>query len=1116
VTSVAWKDVVHVHPYVREGHPVSGYTRIDPTNPPEFASGADAEGWARKAFGNGVKFNIASGEPAKLRPALAALGRMKKQFPDEFQFVESVDLSKPYDAHNPNAVAWTDTAGDRSTNTFHAASIHLNEKVWGAGAPVPPRATDKNGNALHTWTDIMAESANDGFSVKAGASDPWGYTVTHEFGHVIEAAIAFPVHPPSREVGYPWINAWLGLGTNPDMLKWWFDVSKYGSINSHEAFAENFASMEYTPPKDQTPATKRFAEILPAKLKEIEHASSAPAVPHVSPPAKSAGLAVRSVPRSDSAADPALAGGSSAAVSWRSRLAVRAGEGGRPERGPVHGLKDLHLHIGEPDFGHFLHLPFHPEEHPRDAHGQFREKPNTGDKLHLLAPLTRAQARKHPQLIGPAISKTLSNMDRHFGLDTTPIHRRTTRLTTWLSIVTAAHGIQHHDKLAESTVKLHKAVEKAEKDDLGNETPSSVWDSFTSWVEAMQNQQDQISAFISANYPTLVDFVHQQIGAFASAVPALEQWAEFTQHALQAFGLSHIDVYDLKNVHVGSYTRNGRIVHAYDRGGEHGIGVHVGHQQPPKLDKTGAKLLAPKLDNPSDPKKMFKAVDKTLDQWDDRFDTKTEGKPPTRLKLWVERLQKVTRKRVPLALILLRLHELASSAEENKIAGQDSVETYEHFEHTASFVAEHHEVFATALKVVANTAAAAAGLKEPEEERGWKRIVHVHDYYREGHLVHGYDRTLADQIADLQKLRDRWADLDRQLLPYAGQPDHPEARRICAEQKQLCKQMHRLNLDKGGPGGVGLPGGPRDVVIVGAGPAGLSAAIYGGTEGLDTLLVDANPEVGGQARLSSRIENVLGFPAGIRGDDLAKSGLEQSQRTGATVRLGLSVKSIKNDPRTGLKTLKMSDGSTVKTRAVVVAGGVQFRTLNVRGAHKDDIVYGDSTELKKRCKGKGVVIVGGANSAGQAAIDTATAADHVTVLIRHGSISDGMSDYLVSQIDSAKNMDVNVGEIAEIVHDKDGNMTGVKLKDGTFIACAAVGAFIGSSPETDWAAGIERDEHGFIKTDQLQTNIPGVFAAGDVRANTIHRVITAAADGAAAIAGIHQFLAEQELARGHR
>jgi thioredoxin reductase len=385
----------------------------------------------------------------------------------------------------------------------------------------------------------------------------------------------------------------------------------------------------------------------------------------------------------------------------------------------------------------------------------------------------------------------------------------------------------------------------------------------------------------------------------------------------------------------------------------------------------------------------------------------------------------------------------------------------------------------------------------------------LHPRGRKGQFIRKFGLK-AGEVETPEGLHHRWADLDRDLLPYAGHPRAPQARKIIAEQEEITAELHHFNADPGGPGGIGQPGGPRDVVVVGAGPAGLSAAIYGATEGLDTLMIDANDEPGGQSRMSSRIENVLGFPAGITGKQYAKMGLEQATRTGADCEFGVRVQRIEVDPKTKLKHLHLSDGRTVDTRAVVLAGGVEFRKAALPGADAEGVVYGDSKELRKACGLKEGVIVGGANSAGQAAIDAAAHLPHVTLVVR-SNIEKGMSEYLIAQLRSDPKVTIlENAEVASIHKSPANHVDGVTLKDGSNIPAKGIGFFIGSAPKTDWT-GAERDDHGYLKVGgegraYLETSLPGVFAAGDMRSNSVHRVITAAGDGAQAIAQVHQFV----------
>lgn len=371
---------------------------------------------------------------------------------------------------------------------------------------------------------------------------------------------------------------------------------------------------------------------------------------------------------------------------------------------------------------------------------------------------------------------------------------------------------------------------------------------------------------------------------------------------------------------------------------------------------------------------------------------------------------------------------------------------------------------------------------------------------------------LASNQAQFAALKGQWSDLDRQLLPYAGNPNDPAAKALIDQQIKLQQQMHALDCDQGNAAGIGEPGGPKDLVVVGAGPAGLQASIYGGAEGLDTLMVEKQDTAGGQIGLTSRTENVLGFPAGITGADYAQDGLVQAQRMGAETKLGVGVTNMTVDPETGLKTLTMSDGSTVDARSVVIAGGVQFNTLNVPGADSNSVIYGDGNAIK--AAGGPAVFVGGGNSAGQAAVFVASQSSPVTLLLRGdpGSLGASMSSYLTNQLQTDPNVTIKYNsEIAQVNTQADGSASSVTLKDGSEIPANSVGVFIGSSPQTGWAQSVARDDHGYILTGQgtasaLETSIPGVYAAGDVRSGSMHRVIAATGDGGVAVSTAWQYV----------
>lgn len=315
-----------------------------------------------------------------------------------------------------------------------------------------------------------------------------------------------------------------------------------------------------------------------------------------------------------------------------------------------------------------------------------------------------------------------------------------------------------------------------------------------------------------------------------------------------------------------------------------------------------------------------------------------------------------------------------------------------------------------------------------------------------------------------------------------------------------------------------------DVVIVGAGPAGLAAAVYGASEGLSTLLVD-RVGVGGQAGTSSRIENYMGFPSGISGGELVERAALQAQRLGAQITSPCSVERIEavcDGYRLGL-----GDGAVIMARAVVIALGVQYRKLPLdRLAEFEGAgVYYAATELEARvCGSNPVTVIGGGNSAGQAAIHLGQQGAPVTIAIRGADLTASMSTYLIDRIDAAAN--ITVAPFTEVVAlHGDTRLTEVTLRDnrtGVEIRqpCAGLFSFIGAVPFTEWLAGfVELDDHGFVLTGSelagrvdfdplpFETSRPGVFAAGDVRASSMKRVAAAVGDGSSAIRSVHQRLA---------
>jgi thioredoxin reductase (NADPH) len=314
-----------------------------------------------------------------------------------------------------------------------------------------------------------------------------------------------------------------------------------------------------------------------------------------------------------------------------------------------------------------------------------------------------------------------------------------------------------------------------------------------------------------------------------------------------------------------------------------------------------------------------------------------------------------------------------------------------------------------------------------------------------------------------------------------------------------------------------------DVVIIGAGPAGLAAAVYGASEGLRTLLVD-RVGVGGQAGTSSRIENYVGFPSGISGGELVERAALQAQRLGAQITSPCTVTAIES-VCDGYR-LTLGDGAVLIARAVVVALGVQYRKLpldrlaDFEGAG----VYYAATDLEARvCGPNPVTVIGGGNSAGQAAIFLAQQGAMVTIVIRGQDLSSSMSSYLIDRIDASPSIRVAAHtEVTELHGDSHlQEITLTNNETGTAVRqpCVGLFSFIGAVPFTDWLAGfLELDDKGFILTDTdlrdvgfeplpFETSRPGVFAAGDVRSRSMKRVAAAVGDGSSAIRSVHQRLA---------
>ena len=323
-----------------------------------------------------------------------------------------------------------------------------------------------------------------------------------------------------------------------------------------------------------------------------------------------------------------------------------------------------------------------------------------------------------------------------------------------------------------------------------------------------------------------------------------------------------------------------------------------------------------------------------------------------------------------------------------------------------------------------------------------------------------------------------------------------------------------------------------DVVIIGAGPSGLAAGVYGGSEGLKTLLIERN-RPGGQAGTSSRIENYLGFPKGLSGGDLTRRAMSQAERFGVEF---LSPQEVQNIvPEGNLKTLKLKDGAEIKTKAVIIATGVEYRTLNAPGVEDftgRGVYYGAAMTEANACRDETVFVVGGGNSAGQGAVYLSQYAKEVKIIIRKPDLTSSMSSYLIDQIDKTDNIEVVPHSEVKEVYGQD-HIHGVCLQnnetgDSKRTDVSALFIFIGAKPATEWiGSSMYRTDRGYLETGRdltrrklfkkgwkidrepylLETCIPGVFAAGDVRAGAMNRVASAVGEGAMAIKFVHEYLA---------
>jgi thioredoxin reductase (NADPH) len=319
-----------------------------------------------------------------------------------------------------------------------------------------------------------------------------------------------------------------------------------------------------------------------------------------------------------------------------------------------------------------------------------------------------------------------------------------------------------------------------------------------------------------------------------------------------------------------------------------------------------------------------------------------------------------------------------------------------------------------------------------------------------------------------------------------------------------------------------------DLVVVGAGPAGLAAGVYGASEGLSTLVLECNAP-GGQAGTTSRIENYLGFPVGLSGADLTLRAREQAIRFGAEILVPAEVAGLRReDPYT---VIRLSDGSEVSASTLLVASGVNYRTLDVPGAAAltgMGVYYGAGRAEGVDHAGGRVFVVGGGNSAGQAAVFLAQFAASVTLLVRGPDLTSTMSSYLIDRIEASEKISAEYRtEVAGTIGTR--RLEGLRLRsnetDEQEVAADGLFVFVGQAPRTSWLEGvIRRDDKGFVLTGgdlglpppdwplavpplPLETSVPGVFAAGDVRHGSVKRIASAVGEGAMAVRFAHERLA---------
>jgi thioredoxin reductase (NADPH) len=350
----------------------------------------------------------------------------------------------------------------------------------------------------------------------------------------------------------------------------------------------------------------------------------------------------------------------------------------------------------------------------------------------------------------------------------------------------------------------------------------------------------------------------------------------------------------------------------------------------------------------------------------------------------------------------------------------------------------------------------------------------------------------------------REEDLDAASLPLVRLPGGTELR--APSTGQVSRAL-----------GIGRELAPReevDLLVIGGGPAGLGAAVYGASEGLSTLVIESNA-LGGQAGSSRRIENYLGFPAGVTGTELTSRAITQARKFNA--RFATPYRALSLEPGNGRHLVRLEDDRAVSARVVLLATGAQYRRLgcdDLADYEGRSIFYAAGPPEAQLCAGSRVAVVGGGNSAGQAAVWLARGGALVTLLHRRADLRETMSDYLIHELER---YGVAVRDRSEIgqLHGSDGQLEAITLKSGERLPFSFLFFFLGAHPCTEWLDDtVARDDKGFILTGNdadgdhlLATNVPGIFAAGDVRAGSTKRCATAVGEGAMAVQFVHAHLA---------